>query len=98
MTPPSQEIPQQQPLFHHPGIDLHQALLTISVNISPPLNTVPPLPSLHLFQTNVPPPLMSDPALKQIGGGHFLNFRQLALIQLLLIMGPVFEKRHYPIT
>lgn len=30
--------------------------LTIPVNFPPPLNMVPPLPPLHLLQTNVPPP------------------------------------------
>lgn len=83
------EVPQQLPHFHHPGMGLprpppgfpgmmnHQPPLTIPVNFPPPLNMVPPLPPLHLLQTNVPPPFpMNVPPPNFPGGESHANFNQ----------------------
>lgn len=83
------EVPQQLPPFHHPDMGLprpppgfpgmmnHQPPLTIPVNFPPPLNMVPPLPPLHLLQTNVPPPFpMNVPPPNFPGGESHANFNQ----------------------
>ncbi|XP_038109973.1 protein PAT1 homolog 1 [Culex quinquefasciatus] len=76
------EVPQQLPPFHHPGMGLprpppgfpgmmnHQPPLTIPVNFPPPLNMVPPLPPLHLLQTNVPPPFPMNVPPPNFPGGE----------------------------
>ncbi|XP_001867968.2 protein PAT1 homolog 1 [Culex quinquefasciatus] len=82
------EVPQQLPPFHpgmglprpppgFPGMMNHQPPLTIPVNFPPPLNMVPPLPPLHLLQTNVPPPFsMNVPPPNFPGGESHANFNQ----------------------
>lgn len=92
--PPQEVPPQQQqpqPPFHmgpgmglprpppgFPGMMNHQPPLTIPVNFPPPLNMVPPLPPLHLLQTNVPPPFpinVPPPNFQGPGESH-ANFNQ----------------------